>query len=78
MYHLQSLDAMAEESAGLPSVTVISNGRDCLNQDPQYSELTASVKSSEDAVWLRDQVKVARDEINKLRCKNNSASSTNV
>ena len=70
---------MTEGSAGLVSDTVISRGLGGPNEVPQNSELTASVKSSEDAAWLRDQVKVARDEINKVRCKNTctSASSAN-
>ena len=61
---------MTEGSAGLVSDTVISRGLDGPNEVPQNSELTPSVKSSEDAAWLREQVKVARDEINKVRCKN--------
>ena len=66
---------MTEGSAGLASLTVINSGRDCLNEVPQNSEVTASLKSSKDTVWLRDQVKVARNEINKLRCKNAFVSS---
>ena len=68
---------MTEGSAGLVSDTVISRGLDGPNEVPQNSELTPSVKSSEDAAWLREQVKVARDEINKVRCKNTYASSAN-
>ena len=68
---------MTEGSAGLVSDTVISRGLDGPNEVPQNSELTQSVKSSEDVAWLREQVKVARDEINKVRCKNTSASSAN-
>jgi len=60
---------MTEGSAGLVSDTVISRGLDGPNEVPQNSELTQSVKSSEDVAWLREQVKVARDEINKVRKK---------